>query len=303
MSGETLHSIRLLGQPKLREHLAFVQDSVVGGDGMQSAELVNDWRRANDYYFELEESEADIANDIDVYNLDPQLDPLVQAAMADYRYQFTFDRFPTSFAMVELDKLVVSQLFVNREFSENLQSTLVPTPELQGLFNFCLPPKAPEHAVKIRKTGAGRYVFSSESSDFRTHEAALLQPDDIKRYNTFGPISGMVGLGVGFGSNFLTGIRAEGRVLLHNGYHRAHALRASGITHAPCILQTVTRMDELEIAVKRRVADDPNYYFGAARPPLLKDFFDSHIAKQFEVYKTVNKVEVTVSVREYQEQA
>jgi len=129
----------------------------------------------------------------------------------------------------------------------------------------------------------------------------VLQPDQVIDHNTFGPISGMVGLGVGFGSNFLTGIQAEGRVLLHNGYHRAHALRSAGITHAPCILQSVTRLDELEIAAKSSVADDPNYYFGSARPALLKDYFDANIRKEYQVYKTHKKIEVSFEIREYYE--
>ncbi len=301
MSDEKTQSIRLLGQPKLSEHLDFVHDLVVDGDKMNRAELVDDWRRANDYYFKLEEQEADLANEIDVFNLDPALHQLMEDTMADPRYQYTFDKFPTSFAMIELDKLVISQLHVNHNFSEQLQSKLDPKPDPETLFKFCLPPLAPEHTVRIRKTGSKRYQFSSESSDFRTHNAVVLKPDQVLAYDTFGPISGMVGLGVGFGSNFLTAIRAEDRVLLHNGYHRAHALRSVGITHAPCILQSVTRLDELEIAAKSDVTDDPNYYFGSPRPPLLKDFFDPYIRKEFEVYRTVKKVDVTIDIREYYE--
>ncbi len=301
MSDVTTQSIRLLGQPKLSEHLTFVYESVVNGEKMNRADLVDDWRRANDYYSKLEENEADLADAIDIFNLDPALHQLMEETMADPRYQYTFDKFPTSFAMVELDHLVVSQIHVNRIFSEQLQSKLDPKPDPKALFQFCLPPVAPEHTVRIRKIGSKRYQFSSESSDFRTHNATVLNPDQVLAYDTFGPISGMVGLGVGFGSNFLTGILADDRVLLHNGYHRAHALRSMGITHAPCILQSVTRLDELEVAAKSEVTEDPNYYFGTPRPPLLKDFFDPHIRKEFEIYKTVKKVEVTIGIQEYHE--
>ena len=95
-------------------------------------------------------------------------------------------------------------------------------------------------------------------------------------------MSAIVGLPVGFGSNFFTAIRHEDRVLLHNGYHRAYAMRALGITHAPCIIQTVTRRDELEVAAKEQVADNPGFYFGTARPPLLKDFFDPENRTQLQ---------------------
>lgn len=270
---------------------------------MNRAELVDDWRRANDYYHELEEREAGSADEVEIRDLDPALHALSVEAMADPRYGYAFDTFPTRFAMVELDRLVVFQTRISRQFAQVLQSRLGPEPDPETLFRFCLPPKVPDASVQIRRVGSGRYVFSSDSTDFRAHKPALLRPDQIHDHSTFGPISGMVGLGVGFGSNFLTAIRVDNRVLLHNGYHRAYALRALGITHAPCIIQTVTRRDELEVAAKSVVADDPKFYFGTPRPPLLKDFFDPKIRKEFKVHKTLRMIEVTFNVREFEVRA
>ena len=48
----------LLGQPPLRDYLDFVRDSVVGGDAMDPRALCDEWRVANDRYYELERSEA-----------------------------------------------------------------------------------------------------------------------------------------------------------------------------------------------------------------------------------------------------
>jgi hypothetical protein len=126
----------------------------------------------------------------------------------------------------------------------------------------------------------------------------LLQPDQIHDYKAFGPIAGVVGLVVGFGSNFLNVIRVGNRLLLHNGYHRACALRGLGITHAPCIIQTVTRLDELDMTAKGTVVEDPDFYFNTARPPLLKDFFDPQICKVLRIYKRVRTIEVTFEVRD-----
>jgi hypothetical protein len=94
-------------------------------------------------------------------------------------------------------------------------------------------------------------------------------------------------------------IRVEKRLLLHNGYHRACALRAMGITHAPCIVQTVTRPDELDLTAKAAVTEDPAFYFGTARPPVLKDFFDPKIRKKLPVHKQVRMIEVNFEVRDY----
>jgi hypothetical protein len=101
---------------------------------------------------------------------------------------------------------------------------------------------------------------------------------------------------VGFDANFLSAIRSEDRVLLHNGYHRAFALRASGVTHAPCIVQTVTRRDELKYAADPRVSSDPGFYFRAARPPMLRDFFDPRLAKQLIVRPIRTVIDVALKV-------
>jgi hypothetical protein len=274
---------------------------VVDGADLDRSILVGDWRRANEYYQELEESETGIADEIEVLELDPMLAPLVADVTADSRYRHTFKTFSTRFGMVELDRLGLFQTWVSQLGTDRLQERLGPAPDPQELFRFCQPPEVPEAPVKIRKVGAERYVFTCESTDFRGLVPVLLRPDQIRDHETSSRNSGVVGLTAGFGPNFLTGVRLgeDGRVLLQNGYHRAYALRALGITHAPCVIQTVTGPDELEVVVPAKVAQDLDFYFASARPPLLKDFFDPKIRKVHQVYKTLKTVEVEFKLREY----
>lgn len=300
MGGTYTQEVQLLGQPTLQDHLNFIRSSVVGGESMDRRQLVDEWRQANDRYGELEDAEEGLADKIDVSNLDPALQTLTEEVMEDPYYTYTFDKLPTRFAMVELDKLVIYQTFINVEFSAILQDRLGTQPEPEALFRFCMPPSVPDDAVQIRRMGSRRFTFTSESTDFRAHQPTVLTPEQVNGFRTFGPVSGMVGLGVGFGSNFLTGIQVDDRVLLHNGYHRVHAMRSLGITHAPCILQRATRMDELELAAKRSVHTDSDFYFGTSRPPLLKDFFDDRFRRQYEVYRTLKVVEVNFEIKDYQ---
>ncbi|MBV8739037.1 MAG: ParB N-terminal domain-containing protein [Alphaproteobacteria bacterium] len=298
--GESSEELWLLGQPDLGYFLKFVRDRVVGGTDLSPRTLADEWRRANDYYYELEESEAGIADQVECQELDRSLLPLAEQVIAAPWFRRAFDTLPITFAMVELDHLVVFQPNVTREFVDELKARLGPDPDQKSLFRFCIPLERPEPAVKVQRLGSRCYQVSSESADFRFLEAAIFQPDQITDYQAHGRIGAVIGAVVGFGSNFLNVIRDEGkRILLNNGYHRAVALRELGITHAPCIIQEVTRRDELAVAAGSTVNRTPFFYFGKKRPPLLKDFFDPKIRKVLPVRRMRRIVEIKIEVRKF----
>lgn len=298
--GESSEELWLLGQPDLGYFLKFVRDRVVGGADLSPRTLAEEWRSANDYYFELEESEAGIADRVECRELDRNLLPMAEQVIAAPWFQRAFDTLPITFAMVELDRLVVFQPNVTREFVDELKARLGPDPDQKSLFRFCIPLERPEPAVKVQRLGSRCYQVSSESADFRFLEAAIFQPVQITDYQAHGRIGAVIGAVVGFGSNFLNVIRDEGkRILLNNGYHRAVALRELGITHAPCIIQEVTRRDELAVAAGSTVNRTPFFYFGKKRPPLLKDFFDPKIRKVLPVRRMRRVVEIKIEVRKF----
>jgi hypothetical protein len=291
----------LLGQAPLRKYLDFVEDLGLGAEAANRVPLVQEWSAAAAWYEELKQREAGIADNLDCAPLGPGLAPLADEVMRSTRYTRTFDTLPARIAMVELAHLVVCQNHVTRSFVDRLKQRLGPNPDAAALFRFCLPLDDGQAPVQIRAAGAKRYQFRSDSTDFRFHEPVLLTPQQLGGYVPFGAVAGAVGLVVGYSSNFLNAVRDDdgGRLLLHNGYHRACALLELGITHAPCVVQTVTSRDELDLVAKPIVANDPGYFFNAPRPPLLKDFADPHIRKVLPIRKVSRVIEVSFDVRDY----
>ena len=114
----------LLGQPHLSDYLEFVAHKVVGGRGADPRKLTEEWRAANDLYYDLEQSEAGIAEEVECLPLDGALQPLVDAVCASPWFRASFDNLPFTFARVELDKLVVSQNSVEHSFTDRLAATL-----------------------------------------------------------------------------------------------------------------------------------------------------------------------------------
>lgn len=290
----------LLGQPSLEDYLDFVREQTAGGRNAVRSALVDEWRAANDYYYELEQSEAGIADGIEARDLEPALKPLVGKVTNDGRFQRAFDAVPTRFAMVELDRLIVSQSHIDITHCQRQSARIGTSASDADLLRFCQGIDREEAPFTVQKSGHNRYSFTSSSSDFRFHEAKLFTPDQFSGDAAARDNSSILGLMVGYSSNFLSVIASDNRMVLHNGHHRAYTLRALGYTHAPCIVQSVTRRDELNLIACKEVVRNPGHYFLAARPPLLKDFFDLKIRKVFHVPRIMRTVELSFEVREFE---
>lgn len=288
--------IWLLGQPHLEEYLSFVARKVVGGDAIPPLQLAEEWRAANDHYYALEQSEAGDADRITTRALPKALTTHADEVRADRYYQAIFDALPTTIEMVEIDRLVMWQGQVADRFATLRGEMLGRTPSPDALFRFCLPLQRDLPPVSIRRLGADHYQFVSDATDFGAQAPQFLPDGLLDTLKATGPLTAALTIPIGFGANFLSAIRSDNRILLHNGYHRAYALRALGIRYAPCIVQTVTRRDELKYAADPRVAGDPAFYFRADRPPLLRDFFDPKLAKRLHVMPIQTVVDIQVSV-------
>src|SRR5439155_20811770 len=120
-------------------------------------------------------------------------------------------------------------------------------------------------------------------NDFRVLETVLLHPQQVAAPSNGNPVAHVI-ISVGFGTNLLNVVAVENRLVLNNGSHRAYFLRELGITRAPCVVQCVSRRDELEI-VGGELQQNPDRYLKAARPPLLKDYFDPKLRKVVAVAK------------------
>ena len=286
----------LLGQPHLGDYLDFVKAKVVGGAGLDPRLLADEWRKANDVYAELEKSEAGYADETKRRPVDKALKPLVRRLEANPWFRDSFDNLPYAVERVELDRLVASQIHVERAFTSAFLKRLAAMSE-EEKFHFCLPLDKPQPPVTVTRLSGDRYVFTSPSTDFRSHTPRLLRPEELPSLISSGPVSAFFGIAVGFGSNFLSAVRSDRRICLQNGYHRAFAMRCAGLKYAYCVVEDVTRKDELKLTADDTVAADPEFYFAARRPPLMKDFFDRRLAKKMRIRPMANHVEVEIKVR------
>jgi hypothetical protein len=269
----------LIGRPPLSEFLSFIRAMAVGGQTADRGQLTTEWRLANDHVKTLETQEAGIADYPHVDALDPALAGRAARFIAGPFFRKSFSIVPATLGIVELDRLVVFQKFIDLSFVATLMQRVGPNPSVDQLFDFCLPDQPAPPQVTVKQTAANSYTFLSASNDFRFLDAALLDPAQLVGYQPDGPAVAALALVVGYGSNFLNVASIENRLVLGNGSHRAYALRDLGVTHVPCIVQGVTRREELEILGFGDLQQNPDLYLKSARPPMLRDYFDPALRK------------------------
>jgi hypothetical protein len=275
-SSETL--IKLVGLPGLSDYLHFVKTRVVGGADLPKRALVDQWRRGNDHFHALETSEAGRADEIECLPLPAELAVQKRKLMAHRHFRNSFGELPATIKWVELTKLLASQHSVAPDFSGRIAKQLGKRPTPAALFDFCLP-------------------CDPVPAPFRAHETRLIAAELASKTASYGPVTGGLQVPIGYGSNLLSGIRSERRIVLQNGYHRAFALMALGITHAPMVIQTVTRTDELDLVASSEVSENVSFYFRAVRPPMLSDFLDPLVAHHFALQRLETRIEVEITVR------
>jgi hypothetical protein len=291
-------NLYLIGRPSLKGYIRFVKDHALRPPGKGA--IAEDWQAANDYIRTLEKEEAGAADNPPITKMEitPTYEPLLREFLQDPLVRYNYNTVPTEVAFVELDRLVVYQKHIDLTFVDKLQKKLGPAPSDEEIFRTCLSYEHQHPPVKWSKMRGGRFVFMSPSNDLRFLGTMPLKSKNIKHYAPPGSLVGVIGIAVGFGSNFLNIVAAENRLILNNGSHRAYTLRKMGFTHVPAIIQHVSNRDELDLVGSEAVRDHPNLYLKTPRPSMLKDYFDPKLHRVFQVHRRLKQITVSFDVDE-----
>lgn len=292
-SSDSDEYLYLIGQPTLKQFLRFVKDRGVNPEG--PGDLTEEWQAANAAMRTLEKDEAGIADCPTIEPVGPESELLLEFLRSPL-VRNSFNTVPTEVAYVNLNELVVYQHHIDLTFVRQLEQKLKPGLSEEEIFHFCLPNDRVLPPAKWSRLHRDTYVFISPSNDLRFLGVMPLDADNIQAYPHPGNLVGVVGLAVGFGSNFLNAIHAEGRLILNNGSHRAYALREMGITRVPCIVQHVSCREELNVLACTAVTEAPNFFLKEPRPMMMKDYFDPRLRKILAVHRRTRQVMVKFEI-------
>jgi hypothetical protein len=296
-------TVFLSGRPPMGEFIQFLQTQTLEGAAADAGRLADQWRVARDRIDELTASEAGIADTAVARELPEPLGELASALLNDPLTRQTFGVTPTSVEMVELDKLVVYQKMINLTYARQLQSMLGEVRTDEALFHFALPtdgrydPVPNAAPMSFGPHGALLWGAVSPSNDFRVLNTMLVDPMQISGLSVNGRPTHVFAVAVGYGSNLLSAIRIGRRLVLRNGSHRAYALRAAGVSHAPILVQDIPANEESEL-LPPEVQQHRDLYLAHSRPPLLRDYFDAELHIVVSVPRKAKQVRVQVAYEE-----
>jgi hypothetical protein len=289
-------SLYLTGRPSLKRFIRHVRGHAV--EQPIEADLAEEWHAAKRVVDGLAKEEAGFADGPTLGRLGNEYEPLLIEFLKDPLVRNGFNSVPTEVALVELDRLVVYQKDIDLTYAARLARYLGPAPSRAQIFRTCLGHDHPHPPVRWSRVHGDSFVFVSESNDLRFLGTMPLQQSHIKDYAQPGNLAGVVGLAVGFGSNFLNAVYAENRLVLNNGSHRAYTLRSLGVTHVPCIVQHVSSHEELDLVASSQVQSNPDRYLRHPRPMLLKDYFDPRLHKVMRFHRRLQQVTVRFEIEE-----
>lgn len=277
-----------------------VRTQAVLDEGTRLPEILASWAALQPRVQGLIDAEKGVADGISVTEVPREHEDQLQAYAGDQLFQRTFSNLSIAFAIVEVDKLVAPQRSVNMDYVERLQATLPKDPQLSDLLEICVSPKRQMDPIQHLEIGANVHVFSSPNSDIRFLGSFVktLTEEDLAAAVMGGLPAAAVISFIGYGGAPINVIRAGPRVVLNNGFHRAYALRAAGVTRIPVVVQ-ISANPALDFP--QQVAGLPReYLLRAKRPVLMKDFFEPGFALSLRVRERVKMVTVGINLNQHE---
>lgn len=292
----TTQELCLLGPTELDNALRFVAQLPGNGPRPDPGAVADAWRAAARIWSDLAQREAGCADEPGIRPLPAALRDWGERLAAVEAVRQTFDTVPVALGLVELDRLVISQYSLTRAVVERIRATLPRRPGPRRLAALCLPCEPGQADFRLAYRSEREYVFVSDTHDMRLLDTRVLGAAELCAAAVQGHVQAQVCASIGFSANLVNAVRYRGRVVLNNGHHRAHALRAMGITHIPCLIQACGSEQELRQAATREIVDNSALYFEAPRPPLLRDFDHPGLTLAVQAPRLRRQVRVSIHV-------
>jgi hypothetical protein len=284
----------LLGHPPASDFFQAMRNQMLGGEAVESADLVQEWRKARAWVRELEGRELGLADAVPLAALPEEMTQAAAGWLADPSIEHTHRLMQRRWVWLELDRIAVFQKRIDLTWVKAIQDHLGQAPDPVGIVNIAAGKDIAPLDIQVTRSSEDSYVLSCKSGELQFFGTKLLDPRLLPpRLNR--DVSQVVAAFVGFGMRAVSAVRYRGRVILTNGTHRAYALRDLGLSHVPCLLVDVDQSDEMELVGVGSARPLIEHCARMPRPPLFKDYFDPRLRKIVPLERTRHAIQVQIT--------
>lgn len=267
------------GRHSFESYRHFVQSRGTKEHRMDEHKLAQTWREMQQQAAEIDAREFGLADGPQFLPIPEEMSAVAEEAREKADPQRGSRARLAKWWLVEIDRCMVFQPWVDLDFVRDVQSALVLPVSPADHIAVSTGRLMTQPVVGALQRSDERFVFTSRSTDVRFLGATLLDPSAVQGGPRAGHATHVVAAFFGSGVNCLSAVHINNRLLLTNGTHRAYALRELGLTHVACLVTHVRSSAEKNRLLPPAVKEDEARYFGAERPPLFKDYFDPAVRK------------------------
>lgn len=270
---------------------------VLSGEG-EIENILRDWREAAKAFSQTSLTANNSPDAIGIEEIPGSHTGQLEKVSSDPLFRKSFSLLPCSFQLVELDRVVAGQRYVNMDYVDSLVQSIPDKPDLKFLIDFCLRKRSGAPPPSELQLGPNVYSYKSQSTDFRFLGGypKKIEGADIAASTGGGePVAAIVLL-VGYGSPEVSMFKVGSRVILNNGFHRLVALRTRGVRKAPVVVQHVTNVD-LEIPPVL-VGLPSQYLVRAPKPSMLMDFLNPKFVREVRMKSRDKSVQIQWNVNQ-----
>jgi hypothetical protein len=271
--------------------VAYIENQCIEEEVQRKDEILQHWENANKAYNEKSPRSFET---ISLKAIHEQYRSKLDAIKADKRFTHTFHQFPTTFEVVEIDKLIACQATITMDYVSRLLDAFPTQLDLNALIDICLSLDKTVPEVADIRLNEQTIIYSSENTDFRFLGAIHkpLSEIDLDTSSTGGiPVRGLVML-FGYGGSPVNVLRVGNRIFLNNGFHRVYALRKAGVVDIPVVVQTIQNPALEFPAVYQNIPKE--YLLTAERLPMIEDYINDDLVIELKSKARRRGIKVTV---------
>jgi hypothetical protein len=283
-------------QPEVCQYL---RTQLIPDEAPRTPEILRAWADAQPRVQALIQSEAGIADTIQIEEVPAQSGSAIEAMLNSDLVRKAF-QLQYGVGVVEIDKLVAAQRAVNLEYVDQLRADFKDDLSFDALAKICLSSDRKVSPIQHLELGQNVHAFSSPSSDLRFLGSFLIEnlTPDLMTYAQGGgsPAAAVISL-IGYGAYPINVYKVGPRVVLANGFHRVYTLRSLGVSHIPVLIQ---QADNWQLEFPPVVAGvQREYLILHPRPVLMKDFFEQGFTATIHVRNRLKLVTVQSNVGQH----